>query len=285
MNFNYQAAFVEPIFKSYISTWMGHLPFAAWITTVMRPSIFVELGTYAGGSYLTFCQTIKKLNLHTRAYAVDTWCGDAHNGFYGDNIYLNLQRLHDPLYGGFSSLLKMTFDEALLKFENGSVDLLHIDGFHSYDAVKHDFETWLPKMSSKGVVMLHDTNVYDRNFGVHQLYAELSKQYPCFNFKHSYGLGVVLVGAEQKNPQLFSLTDPTYPNEAWHEAEYVFRFLGTEIENKCRDADQLNYYKERIQFYENEMNSYKSQIQSYEEQIKLYAAQSKPADVQSITPQ
>ena len=153
---------------------------------------------------MAFCQAIKEQGLPTKAYAVDTWLGDAHAGAYGETIYQTLQREHDPRYASFSTLLRMTFDEALPQFSNGSVDLLHIDGLHTYEAVRHDFETWLPKMSHRGVVLFHDTNVFRDDFGVHRLWAELSVRYPSMQFAHSNGLGVLLVGAQQP-PELLQL--------------------------------------------------------------------------------
>ena len=115
--------------------WCGHLPFASWIITELKPKIFVELGVHTGNSYLTFCQTVSALKLDTKCYAVDTWQGDEHAGLYDDKVYNELSKYHDPLYGKFSKLIRKSFDQALVDFSDKSVDLLHIDGFHSYEAV------------------------------------------------------------------------------------------------------------------------------------------------------
>ena len=176
------------------SGWYAHVPFARWIVAAARPLLLVELGTHNGVSYSAFCDAVKRELLPTSCYAVDTWKGDAHAGFYGEDIFENFRAFHDQNYFDFSALLRMTFDEALANFSDGSIDLLHIDGFHSYEAAREDFEKWRPKLSNKAIVLFHDTNVRDQGFGVWKLWAELRANHPGFEFLHGHGLGVLQIG-------------------------------------------------------------------------------------------
>jgi SAM-dependent methyltransferase len=178
------------------SAWWGHVPFAHWLMCAVRARLFVELGTYTGVSYTAFCQAVERCNLGTRCFAVDTWKGDEHQSFYDESVYDAFRAAHDFRYAYFSTLVRSTFDEALNRFVDGSIDLLHIDGLHTYDAVRHDYESWLPKLSRRGVVLFHDINVHHDDFGIWRLWQELSQQHAHFEFDHSYGLGLLAIGDE-----------------------------------------------------------------------------------------
>jgi hypothetical protein len=194
-----EASFWRPD-RIKLSAWIEHVPFAFWLVEALRPSSIVELGTYSGTSYAALCQAVYSLRLETRCYAIDTWKGDKQTGFYGDDIFADLAAYNREFYSGFSSLIRSTFDEASQYFEDGSIDLLHIDGCHTYEVVRHDFEQWLPKLSSRAVVLLHDTNVREREFGVFHLWNKLQSRWPSFEFFHGHGLGIVGVGADLTGP-------------------------------------------------------------------------------------
>jgi predicted O-methyltransferase YrrM len=51
--------------------------------------------------------------------------------------------------------LVMTSDDAAARIA-GPVELLFIDGDHSYEAVRRDAELWLPRLIDGGTVMFHD---------------------------------------------------------------------------------------------------------------------------------
>jgi glycosyltransferase involved in cell wall biosynthesis len=177
------------------SAWNEHVPFAMLLMDLARPRTFVELGTHVGVSYSAFCQAVSELQLGTTCTAVDTWKGDGHSGFYGAEVLASLREHHDPLYGGFSRLLQSTFEDARELFADGSIDVLHIDGNHTYESVRRDFEMWLPKLSDSGLVLFHDIAVRENDFGVWKLWEELSARHPHFAFGHGFGLGVLAVGA------------------------------------------------------------------------------------------
>ena len=231
------------------SAWCGHMPFASWLVREIRPGCIVELGTHSGNSYFSFCQTVKEAGLPARCFAVDTWRGDEHSGSYDDSVFEYVSNHNKAHYADISTLLRMTFDEASDRFESGSVNLLHIDGLHTIEAVQHDFERWLPKLAPGAFILLHDTHVMENGFGVWKLWEELCLRYPLhLSFHHSFGLGVV---------QLHD--DPGGPCGSWMHAGSVeqemlisyFAALGDAVQERYNNID----LKERIAHLEKSVAS------------------------------
>jgi Rhamnan synthesis protein F/Methyltransferase domain len=195
------------------NAWVGHLSFASWVIQEISPKIFVELGTHSGNSYFSFCQSVVEAGISSKCYAVDTWQGDEHAGKYNEETFNKVNAHHQEHYAGFSRLLRMTFDDAVSYFADESIELLHIDGLHTYEAVRHDFETWLPKLAPGAVVMFHDTNVREHNFGVWKLWGELQTRYPNnLEFVHSHGLGVLQLNNASDEKELHWL-QPNSPEK------------------------------------------------------------------------
>lgn len=185
--FNYENLFPQ---LAQLSAWTGHRRFAYDWTRFQNPRTVVELGTYVGVSFFSFCQAAVDSGSGARCYAIDTWMGDAHSGYYPETVYAMFNQAVDAYYRTTAVPLRNTFDGANALFADESIDLLHIDGFHSYEESLHDYTTWLPKLAKNGVVLLHDIAEMGKGFGVYRLWEEL-KVYPHMEFHHAHGLGVV----------------------------------------------------------------------------------------------
>jgi len=218
------------------SAWTEHAPFGFWITEALKPRCVVELGVHHGFSYFVFCQAVARLGIDARCFAVDTWVGDEHAGFYGDEVY-EAACAHNRRYESFSRLIRSDFSDACGQFADGSIDLLHIDGCHRYEIARRDFQSWLPKMSSRGVVLFHDTAEYGNGFGVYRLWEELSRQYPHFEFTHGHGLGIVAVGS---NPpaKMGALFGTSVGLASTHAVRAEYERLGVSVANYQRLAEQ-----------------------------------------------
>ncbi len=226
------------------SAWMAHAAFGFWLIEQLRPRSLVELGSWKGYSYLAFCQQIVESQVACKSWAVDTWQGDEHAGFYGNEIYANLKAYHDPLYGAFSTLVRATFDEAVSQFEDGSIDLLHIDGRHFYEDVKHDFKTWERKLSDRAVVLFHDTQVRENDFGVWQFWEEISKDRPSFEFHHCFGLGVLCYGTA---PDVLALPIFAEPSEAKaQKIRHAYEVLGELLVNGAAIGQRLHLKRNEL---------------------------------------
>src|SRR5438045_146559 len=127
-----------------VGAWTPHLPFAYDLVALFRPAVLVELGVDRGESYFAFCQSALENKTGTRCFGIDTWRGDEHAGGYDETTFTQVCEHNRMNYQSFSTLLRSSFDGALTRFDDNSIDVLHLDGLHTEIAVRHDLNWWLP---------------------------------------------------------------------------------------------------------------------------------------------
>jgi len=196
------AALIEPLFclptRLTPTRWEGHMPFLFVLFRALRPETYVELGVERGASLIAAATAAATYQTPTMLVGIDSWQGDEHTGYYeGDSIYRDLCNYFAATFRQVR-LERGFFADVLPRFAAGSVDILHIDGLHTYDAVKGDFTAWFDRVSPNGVILLHDTAVHERGFGVYRLWNELKEHFTTIEFHHSCGLGVVLLNPEDE---------------------------------------------------------------------------------------
>ena len=196
----------QPRFLTDVISWHAHVPFLRALVDLLKPALAVELGVHKGDSLLSTAEALVDLGQDGRIVGIDTWQGDSQAGHYrGDAVLADLMK-RAAVFGPRVTLIQSTFDAALASFADSSIDLLHIDGLHTYEAVQHDFNTWRPKLSARGVVMFHDTAVFTGDYGVHRFWKEVSMLAPHFNFGFGNGLGILALGRDVPAPLLTLLT-------------------------------------------------------------------------------
>ena len=185
---------LEPLFRRPSrlggeGSWYGHIPFVHWIVRATRPRLLVDCDTGSGVAYAAFCDAVLYEQIETRCLAIDTWPTDSAE-------FLDLQRFHNARYAHFSRLLRGTLDEALPVITDRSIDLLHIDGHQSEQTLRSGLAKWMPKLTSRAVVLLHGIALRAADGGAMPVWTELRDRYPSFEFLHADGLGVLALGDE-----------------------------------------------------------------------------------------
>jgi hypothetical protein len=222
------------------SAWTTNIPIAFWLIKTVKPHTLVELGTERGISYMAFNQAVTRLGLPTESFAVDLWLYEEFGKRFGDIVYESVLKYNNENYSSFSKIIRSSFDDVAPQFNKGQIDLLHIDGTHTYKAVKNDYDTWINKMSERGVIIFHDINVIDeaKTFGVHIFWNEIRKKYPSFSFNFREGLGVLGVGNNQPKPLKFLFSAD---NDTALKIQTIFAVRGMRVKQDVNIQDTLSW--------------------------------------------
>jgi predicted O-methyltransferase YrrM len=169
----------EPGFNlhSIPTAWRGHEHFAQWLVQQMRPQVIVELGCDYGFSTIAFAQP----GLGT-VYGIDRFLGPP-----GRNAFETCRA--NIAASGVTNIELMKADfRRVAESWSRPIDLLHIDGNHSYEDVRLDFAQWSCHVRGGGVILMHDTRSFPMDVG--RFFSEIT--WPKFEFEHASGLGVIL---------------------------------------------------------------------------------------------
>lgn len=136
----------------------------AWLH--IKPTRVVEVGVYKGRC----AARLQKAWPYATLYLVDPWQALEANAM----TYDNSQEQWDEILMGVARrfrrqkrvrIYKMPSTEAV-KWIPDNLDLVFVDGMHTYDAVKEDIAHWLPKVRPGGLLTGHDYKHHGRNGGV-----------------------------------------------------------------------------------------------------------------------
>jgi len=149
------------IISQYPTAWYGHFEKALKICNLFEPKIIVDLGIDYGFSTFSFAFSRKG-----QVYGIDSFMGDDNAGFR--DTYVKVNELNNRLRLEFNienvHVIKGLFDDIEKKWDK-SIDILHIDGLHTYDAVRNDYNTWKKHFNENTIVLFHDTISYKNDVG------------------------------------------------------------------------------------------------------------------------
>ena len=135
----------------------------------------VEIGSNRGYSTLIMSKGLETFGKKGIIYCIDPWggtqtAGEGHiwiteGALSGDGVY-DIFEENMKEYNVFDKIkpMKMLSEEAVSHFEDKSLDMVFIDGDHSYQSTYNDISIWYPKVKDGGIMCGHDST--DQNVAV-----------------------------------------------------------------------------------------------------------------------
>ena len=115
-------------------------------------AVLLEIGSYVGASSCFLAAAASEIR-GAKVHCVDTWQNEGMTEGQRDT-WSEFQENIMPYRAIIVPHRGQSFDIAR-KF-NEKVDLLFIDGDHSYEGCQLDVENWLPHLKPSGLIIMHD---------------------------------------------------------------------------------------------------------------------------------
>ena len=176
------------------------------IIKLRQPKHVLEIGTSNGGTLFLFSRVATE---NARIISIDlplgpygggypAWKRPFYKSFAKKDQIIRLLRAnsHDPA----------TWKEVAAILETNKIDLLFIDGDHTYEGVKKDFEMYEPLVKDGGMIVLHDIVSHRREHGcgVDKYWGEIKKKQEYHEVIENpdqqwAGLGLIIKGDSEKS--------------------------------------------------------------------------------------
>lgn len=144
-----------------------------------KPKFVLEIGTANGGTLFLFSHVASEDAI---IISIDLPGGRFGGGYFEfkaplyKSFALKSQRLH---LIRADSHKRSTLEEVKAILNGRNIDFLFIDGDHTYEGVKKDFEMYSPLTKKNGVIVLHDiiARSPEIDFGVSRFWNEIKSKY------------------------------------------------------------------------------------------------------------
>ncbi|KKM70000.1 hypothetical protein LCGC14_1445120 [marine sediment metagenome] len=140
-----------------------------------KPKIILEIGTASGGTLFLFSRIAARdaviISIDLPGGGYPEWKIPLYKSFafQKQKIYLIREDSHK----------KSALDKVKMILNGKKLDYLFIDGDHTYEGVKNDFEIYSPLVKDGALIAFHDIVVHppELNVGVHDFWNEIKLRY------------------------------------------------------------------------------------------------------------
>lgn len=144
----------------------------------LKPKIVLEIGTAEGGTLFLFSRLVAP---DAKIISIDLPGGNFGGGYpeWKISLYKSFSLPHQRLYLLRENSHLISTQEHIKEIIGTTpVDFLFIDGDHTYEGVKKDFEMYSPLVKEGGVIAFHDIVVHppEKNCDVHKFWEEIKKE-------------------------------------------------------------------------------------------------------------
>ena len=170
----------------------------AKIINKAKPKNILEIGSHFGGTFKVWCMCSqnngKQVSISWHPSSSDCYTqyqseqkrSEAHDNIMscGKNVY----------HIDADSHLKSTKNELTSILGDEKLDFIFIDGDHTYEGVKKDYEMYYTLMKKGGIIGFHD--LVDKKFGVYKLWNQIKnnrKQRKIIDYGSQLGIGLLWV--------------------------------------------------------------------------------------------